>query len=142
MNFAGISYLAVALAAAASFMFGGVWYGLLGKQWMAAVGLTEDQVKARSSSGSMLWVFSLTIVAQFVMAFVLAGLIGHLGKGFVTLRNGMISGAFVWLGFVVTTLLVNHSFQGTRPSLTAIDAGHWLGVLLIQGAIIGLIGIN
>jgi hypothetical protein len=28
----------------------------------------------------------------------------------VTLRNGVISGLFCWLGFVITTMLVNNSF--------------------------------
>ena len=75
------------------------------------------------------------------MAWVLAGLIGHLGAGQVTVRTGIISGVFCWLGFVVTTLAVNHAYQGARRALTLIDAGHWLGVLLIQGAVIGLMGV-
>jgi hypothetical protein len=48
-----------------------------------------------------------------VMAWVLAGMIGHLGPGQVTLRNGIISGLFAWLGFVATTLAV------TRPMAAA-----------------------
>jgi len=80
-------------------------------------------------------------VAQLVMAYVLAGLIGHLGPGQVTVWNGMVSGFFIWLGFVLTTLVVNHSFQGQAGMLTVVDGGHWLGVLLIQGAVIGLIGV-
>ena len=75
------------------------------------------------------------------MAFVLAGVIGHLGQGNVTLWNGIVSGAFVWLGFVITTLATNHGFQGQKLTLTAIDGGHWLGVLAIQGAVIGLMGV-
>ena len=80
-------------------------------------------------------------VGQLLMAWVLAGLIGHLGEGQVTLSNGIISGAFVWLGFVATTLVVNHGFQMRLGLLTLIDAGHWLGVLLIMGGIIGAFGI-
>jgi Protein of unknown function (DUF1761) len=39
----------------------------------------------------------------------------------------------VWFGFVLTTQAVNHGF-GRRPlMLLAIDAGHWLVVLLVQG---------
>ena len=52
----------------------------------------------------------------------------------------MITAAFMWLGFVITTLSVNNAFQGAKPALTVIDGGHWLGVLLLQGAIIGLMG--
>jgi hypothetical protein len=56
-------------------------------------------------------------------------------------RGGMISALFLWAGFVMTTLVVNHRFQMARPALTLIDGGHWLGVLLIQGAVLGAIGL-
>jgi hypothetical protein len=55
----------------------------------------------------------------------------------VTVKNGLISRAFVWLGFVVTTLTVNNMLGLRSHRLIAIDAGHWLGVLLVIGAIIG-----
>ena len=38
-------------------------------------------------------------------------------------------------------MAVNHAFQGAKRSLTLIDGGHWLGVLLIQGAILGWWGV-
>jgi hypothetical protein len=41
---------------------------------------------------------------------------------------------------VITTLAVNNAFRGAKPSLTVIDAGHWLGVLILQGAILGWFG--
>ncbi|MBM3524115.1 MAG: DUF1761 domain-containing protein, partial [Alphaproteobacteria bacterium] len=37
---------------------------------------------------------------------------------------------------------VNHGFQGVKRALTVIDGGHWLGVLLIQGVIIGWMGVR
>ena len=68
----------------------------------------------------------------------------HLAKAGIaaTPRSGLLSGAFCWLGFVATTLAVNHGYQGTRWMLTLIDGAHWLGVLLIQGLIIGWLGIR
>lgn len=138
MAFAGTNHLAVVAASAASFLFGGVWYGILSKPWMQALGKSETDLK--STGRSMPLLFSITIIAQLIMAWVLAGLIGHLASGPVTIRTGLITAAFLWLGFVATTLAVNHGYQGSRWSLTMIDGGHWLGVLLIQGAVIGLIG--
>ncbi len=137
MQFAGMNYWAIIAAAAASFIFGGAWYGVLAKHWMAAIGKTEEQIKASGATVPMI----VAVIGLLVMAWVLAGIIGHLGPGQVTVRNGIISGAFCWLGFVATTLVVNHGFQGERRALTLIDGGHWLGVLLIQGAVIGLIGL-
>ena len=139
MAFAGISYLAVIAAAVASWLFGALWYGLLGNQWLDALGKTKDDLMP---GGKMSYSpFVVSFVAQVVMAYVLAGLIGHLGPGHVTVRAGLISALFVWGGFVVTTLLTNHRFQGSRTALTLIDGGHWLGVLLVQGLVIGLLGV-
>ena len=42
---------------------------------------------------------------------------------------------------MITAIAVNHSFQMRLGTLTLIDGGHWLGVLLIQGALIGLVGV-
>jgi hypothetical protein len=85
--------------------------------------------------------FIVSIVALLIMAWVLAGTMGHLGTGQVTLNNGIISGLFVWLGFVITTQSVNYAFGQRKPMLTVIDGIHWLGVLVIQGAIIGAMGV-
>jgi uncharacterized protein DUF1761 len=138
MQFAGLNHWAVVAATIVSFLFGALWYGALSNPWLRALGKTRAEIGERARP---LWMLLLTsLVAEFVMAWVLAGLIGHLGPGQVTLRNGVISAAFVWLGFVLTTLVVNHGYQGSRPSLTAIDGAHWLGVLLLQGAVIGALG--
>ena len=138
MAFAGISYWAILAAAVAGFLFGGVWYGVLSNQWLAAIGKTKDEIQKTGMAVPM----TISAIALLVMAWVLAGIIGHLGPGQVTIRNGVISGAFCWLGFVATTVATNHGYQGAKPSLTLIDAGHWLGVLLIQGAVIGAIGVR
>jgi hypothetical protein len=137
MAFAGMNYLAILIAAVAGFAFGAVYYMSLSKQWLAAIGMTKEAVAAKRSPVP----FVVTIVALLIMAWVLAGGIGHLGPGQVTLKNGVISALFMWLGFVITTLAVNYSFGQRRPMLTVIDGIHWLGVLVIQGAIIGAMGV-
>lgn len=131
MAFSTLNYLAVLAAAVAGFIFGALWYTLLGKAWMASLRMTEKP-KPKPS------IFILTFLCQLFMAWMLAGLIGHVGTP--DLRTSMISAAFVWAGFVATTMLVNHRFQGQGWKLTLIDAGHWLGVLLVMGAVFGLFG--
>lgn len=134
--FAGLNAWMIPLAAVASFVFGGVWYGLLSKPWMAAAKLTEAQIKGGTSPAP----FIITFIAQTFMAWMLAGLILHMTKAGLpaNMRNGMITAFFIWAGFVATTLIVNHRFQMQSWTLTLIDGGHWLGVLLIQGAILGV----
>ncbi len=137
MTFAGMNYLAIIVAAIMGFAFGGLYYNVLSKQWMTAIGLTKAKINKNSSSTP----FIIAIVADLVMAWMLAGIVGHLGPGQVTVRNGIISGAFIWFGFIVTTISVNNAFGMRKPLLTVIDAGHWLGVLIVMGAIIGVFGV-
>lgn len=139
MAFAGISYIAVIAAGIAGFAFGAVYYMTLGKQWMAALGKTEAELRGEGIAAAR--PFVIAALAQLVMAFMLAGLMGHLGEAGVTPLNGLLSGLFVWVGFVVTTMAVNHSFQGAAARLTMIDGAHWLGVLALQGLVIGTMGL-
>ena len=55
MDFAGINYIAILIAAVVSFIFGAVWYGTLGKPWMAAIGKTGG-----SAQGSECWISDTT----------------------------------------------------------------------------------
>lgn len=42
---------------------------------------------------------------------------------------------------IATTIAVNQCYEGFGWDLTPIDWGHWLGVMLIMGAIIGRWGV-
>jgi hypothetical protein len=139
MVFAGLNYLAIIVAAAAGWLTGAVWYGVLfSRPWRAANGITPDAGSARGVSPLP---FVLVFVTDLVMAWVLAGVLGHLGAGQVTIRNGVISAAFLWFGFVITTIAPNYVFAGRKPVLIALDGGHWLAVLMVMGAVIGAFGV-
>jgi Protein of unknown function (DUF1761) len=131
-----INYLAVVVAAIAGFALGWGWYTVFGKVWMAGLGKSkEDCEKAQHSFTPLI----IAAVSCFLMAWMLAGLMGHLSD--VTIKGGVVSAIFVWIGFVLTTVATNHAFEGIRPVVTAIDAGHWLAVLILMGAIIGAFGV-
>ena len=137
MTFTGLNYLAVLIAAVAAFAWGAAYYMTLSRQWLVAAGMTREQLAQKRSPVP----FIISFVALLVMGWVLAGTLGHLGAGQVTVKNGIISGLFLWLGFVVTTVFVNNAYPGRKLSLSVIDSIHWLGVLVIQGAIIGGMGL-
>ena len=143
MTFAGINYLAIIIAAVVGWLAGAVWYAVLGKTWVEAQGNTMEAFRARQAAlkgTSAAWLpFALAFLANLVMAWVLAGMVGHLGS--VTIRSAVISALFAWVGFVVTTALVTNAFGGRRYLLTAIDCGHWLVVLVLMGVVIGWIGV-
>jgi hypothetical protein len=141
MTFAGVNHLAVLVAAVLAWLAGAGWYMVLGKVWMAALGTTPEKMQAMKGEPSALMPFVYALAAELIMAWVLAGLIGHLGPGQVTIQNGILSGAFIWFGFVMTTMLVNNSFGRRDRRLLLIDGGHWLMVLLVIGAIVGAFGV-
>jgi Protein of unknown function (DUF1761) len=134
-----LNYLAIVIAAVAAWLAGAVWYMGLGRIWTAALGLTAEEMRERRNRPGAHLPFLYAFVAELVMAWVLAGLLGHIGA--LTLRGGLISGAFCWAGFVVTTLVVNYTFAMRSWRLLLIDGGHWLVVLLLMGAIIGAMGV-
>ena len=135
MAFAGMNYLAVLIAAIAAFVIGAGYYGVLGKPWMKAARI--DPATAQMSPV----LFAISFVSELVMATMVAGVVGHLGPGQVTAFNGIVSAFFLWLGFVATSMVVNHRYQGFGWSLSLIDGVHWLLVLTAMGAIIGAMGV-
>jgi Protein of unknown function (DUF1761) len=139
MSISDVNAWAVIVAAAVSFLFGGVWYGTLSKAWMKAAGLKLEDIKPADGLTAFT-PYAVAFFSQLVMAAILASVIGPLWQGQITVRSGVLSGLEMWLGFVVTTIAVNHSFQMQPRALTIIDSGHWLGVLLIQGALLGWFG--
>jgi uncharacterized membrane protein len=125
MAFAGMNFVAIVVAAVAGWLIGFFW----------------NRLFAKSRTGA-LKPFVLALIANLIMAWMLAGVLGHLGPGQVTLRNGLISAAFLWFGFVLTSTVVNNAFAGRTLASTGIDVGHWLIVLLAMSAIIGAIGLR
>src|ERR1041384_7252801 len=86
MSFAGINYIAVLVAASVAWFFGGLWYRLLAKPWMAAHGFTSEQVRAHHGNRTAMWPLVVSFVADLIMAWMLAGGVGPLGK--LSPKNG------------------------------------------------------
>ena len=141
MTFAGLNYLAILIAAVVAWIAGAAWYTSLAKPWCEAVGISAEKMEERRKRPGAHLPFIYVFVAELVMAWVLAGLLAHMGPGQVTLLNGIVSGAFIWLGFVITTLVVNNSFAMRSVRLLWIDGGYWLLVLVLMGAVIGAMGV-
>ena len=73
------------------------------------------------------------------MAYFLA-MLTPLLVGEITVTGGTIVAAHMWFGFVLTSMIMNHRYECMKWAPTAIDGLHLLGVLLIQGVVIGLFG--
>lgn len=141
MTFPGVDYWAIFIAAVIGNIAGAIWYWAFSKPWMDANGLTEEAIRKEGTGLATLLPYVYAFVAQLIMAAVLAGIISHLGKP-ITLRNGVISGAMCWLGFIATSMVVNNTFARRRAYLFLIDGGYWLLVLVVMGGIIGGLGVK
>ena len=73
------------------------------------------------------------------MAYFLAVLTPPLA-GAMTIGHGLQIAFLMWLGFVATSMILNHRYQGKPWSLTVIDSGYILAALLVQGLVLGLFG--
>ncbi len=105
----------------------------LSKQWLDAVGKTKEQLGVGYTP------FIWSAVVELVMAYVLA-LITPLLMGGVSIGAAIQVAVLMWVGFVITTLIMNHRYEGMKWSLTVIDGLHILGVLVIQGVALGIFG--
>ena len=140
MGHAG-NILAIVVAAVAAWLFGAVYYTALSGPWLQALGKTIEQCKAEQAGKSALAnaaPFVLAFVGELIMAWAMYGILLH--ANMFTLRAGLITGAACWLGFVLTTIVVNNAFAGRKAMLSVIDGIAWLGALLIIGAIVGWFG--
>jgi hypothetical protein len=135
LDFAGVNWLAVIVAAVAGIVVGFIWYAppVFGRRWARASGIELPQpgeVQPMTYVGG--------VVTAAVTAYVLAVLIGGLGAA--TLVDGVVVGAVVWLGFVATWLASGVFFERRSTEWWAINAGQAIVSLAIMGAFLGYLG--
>ena len=135
MVFFDVNWLGIVLATIASMALGMAWYMGLSKQWMAALGKTQEQIRAGGAVSPFVW----AALAQLVMAYFIAKLTPMV-MGELTWITGAMMGAHFFAGFILTSMVLNHRYQGQKWSLTLIDGGYLLGVMLVQGVVLGLVG--
>lgn len=134
MNLFDVNWLGVVLAALGGFVVGGIWYGpVMGKKWMGAVGLTEEQIKEGNMGLIYGGAFAFSLVASWTLA--------HTFQSYAT--NGVELSVFVKiitafgvaLGFIVPAIGTNYLFSQKGKALFFIDAGYWLLFYTAMGAV-------
>lgn len=127
-----INYAAVLVAGLLSMVIGFVWYGpLFAKAWMKEVGLKEKDVQKGPGVG-----YALTLAGALIEAYVLAHFIDYTHAD--TLAEGMLTGLWLWIGFVAYAIGVNYIFAQRTFKLWTIDTGYFLALLLAQGALLAV----
>jgi hypothetical protein len=131
-----INYLAVLVCGIIYMVVGALWYSplLFGKIWTAAMGKTEQELKEMQKG---VWkTYLLSFISALVMAFVLAHIIDFARAD--TVVEGLQTGLWIWLGFVITTGLAAVIFEGRSKRLYFIYNGYMLVTFLIMGLILAV----
>ncbi len=143
-----INYLAVLVSAVASMIIGALWYGpLFGKQWIALMSWTNEQMEtmkakggAMEANGGMKKAYSIMFIGSLVMAWVLAHALifasTYLGTSGAS--SGLMGAFFNWLGFVGPVTLTPVLWEGKSWKLWLLNNGYYLVTLSVMGIILSL----
>jgi hypothetical protein len=124
-------YFAILAAALAAWVFGAIWYGVLGRAWMAAQGWSAAEIDERRKVGQMpLKPMVLSFICELIMALVLSWLLA--GLGVVEWHSALETGLVLGFGLMALPTAVNNVFPGRKPMLSVIDGAHWIIVAMIE----------
>jgi hypothetical protein len=127
-----INYWAVLAAAASNFVIGGIWYSppLFVKPWLKMSGVSEETFNSGLPKALI-----GDVVSSLLMAFVLACILGSIGKSLV---EGLMVSAAIWLGFIASVILGSVTYEHKPIGYFLINAGYRLVSILAMGAILTL----
>ena len=133
-DFTQINYVAVLVAAAASFVVGGIWYGaLFAKTWVRLHGFNKADLDRMAKQQPRN--FAAFFAGDLVTCIVLSLVIGSLDVR--SALNGLALAMVVWVGFQLPQCL-SKALAGNKPiAIFGIDMSHQLASLAVMGLIIG-----
>ena len=127
------NYWAILAAAVACFVFEAAWYSIFLKAWLTGTGRTMEWLVG--TGVNPLLQYATALVSAAVMAAAISCITQLTGPQ--TALRGIRAGILLWLGFVLTTLSTEYVFEVRPFSLLGINAGFWLGGMIVMGAIVG-----
>ena len=134
-----VNWLGVVLAAAAGFVVGGIWYGpIMGKKWMGAVGLSEEQIKEGNMPLIYGGAFAFSLLASWTLAHTFASYAEYGAELTVVAKVMTAFGAA--LGFIVPAIGTNYLFSQKSKTLFFIDASYWLLFYIAMGFVHAYLG--
>jgi len=125
------NYLAVIVSAIVYWLIGGAWFALLGKQWMKAEHMTEEQARGMNPAVPYVVSFLLGVLIAFVLAQLCAW------RNATTAARGASLGVFLWLGIVAPVTYTTSMYEMRPPILFLINEGYVLVGFMVMGAILG-----
>ncbi|HAU67087.1 MAG TPA: DUF1761 domain-containing protein [Gammaproteobacteria bacterium] len=136
MDLFSVNWIAVVAAALTGFMVGGIWYGpIMGKKWMGAVGLSEEQIKNGNMGLIYGGAFAFSLLASWTLAHTFTSYAIDLG-----FQAKVMTAFGVALGFVVPAIGTNYLFSQKSKALFFIDATYWLLFYIAMGVVHAWLG--
>ena len=133
IEFGELNWIAILVATLASFMLGGLWYGpLFGKAWLAAIGKTEEEIKAEGGAAQAMGVSFITQLIASTSLAVIFQLIGLEGWD-----DGALIGLLVGVGFIASSMASDYAFCSWSARLWLIQSGYRVVYTALSGAILG-----
>ena len=131
-----IPWLGVLVAVVASQIIGFLWYGplMFVKPWTAALGKTEEEMKAAGQEG-LGAAIGVGVVCSIVTAMALALILSMSRTPDV--MSGVKIGLLAAVGFVVSYILITTMYEQRNPTLAWIASGNQIVTLAVMGAILG-----
>jgi len=127
------NYLAIIVAAIACFLFEVGWYSYFLQTWLDGIGRTMQWMVASGVSPALQ--YGTALISAAVIAAAISCITQLTGEQ--TAVRGIKVAAMLWFGFVLTTLSTEYVFEVRPWSLLGVNAGFWLGGMVVMGAIVG-----
>ncbi|NNC49486.1 MAG: DUF1761 domain-containing protein [Flaviramulus sp.] len=154
-----LNFPAILVAAVSALFVGFIWYNpkVFGNAWMAAAGLSEEQLKG----GNMVKIFILAFIFAFLLAMTMmqmsihqtgalslvggdaslakpsyAAFMADYGDAFRTFKHGALHGVFAGIFVALPIIGTNALFERKSGKYILINAGYWIVTLGIMGAIV------
>ncbi len=133
-----LNLVPVIVAGVLNMIIGALWYSpyVIGKLWMRAMGKTEEELRQGFSPTSMAMTYIVNTVASLVFAYVLAHLIKFSSTN--DFSQGVMIGFWVWLGFVVTTVIPGYMYEGKPKVLFFIFIIYQLISITLMGGLLAI----
>lgn len=127
---------AILVAGLISMPLGALWYSpaMFGKKFMKLTGMSADSMKTPANKKSAQRGYMISSITALIMAYILAHFVGYTNS--TTAMEGLQTGFWVWLGFVITTNIGVVLWERRPFELYLINMGYSLVQLLIMGAIL------
>ncbi len=123
---------AVIVAAAATFVLGGIWYApaVFGRVWQRETGLSDEQLRERKPA----LIFGVAFLLSLLSAAVFALFLGPHPSMTLAVGAGVAAG----LAWVAASLGINYLFERKSLRLFLINGGYHTAQFSVYGLVLGL----